>query len=175
VWVLAAASSIQMLCTYARSFLVWFVLFCAAALKLSLNVRLHYSLLVYCQIIMNNSSERFVLLVSFAGSVIKELKKYLERVISQSSISLDMLSKIEQKLLSEFSLKYFDMLQQGSFLEFLLKNNDIKKVGVRWLFNRCKILELQRWLVNLFSLHITCKCGSASNSVETTSLCYENM
>jgi len=64
----------------------------------------------------------------FAGKVIKELKKYLERVVAQGSITVDMLAKIEQKLLSEFNLKYFTLLQQGSFLEFLLRNEDFKKV-----------------------------------------------
>ena len=70
--------------------------------------------------------------------MIKELKKYLERVVAQGSITLEMLTKIEQKLLSDFNLKYFTLLQQGSFLEFLLGNDDFKKVNeTPHLFSMC--------------------------------------
>ena len=71
------------------------------------------------------------MMLDFAGDVIKEVKKYLERVIAQGSITLEMLSKIEQKLLTNFSLKNFGLLQQGTFLEFLLRNEHFKKVDFR--------------------------------------------
>lgn len=64
----------------------------------------------------------------FLEKVESDLLKYLERCVAAAPLTLDTLSKIEEKLLEEFDLESFDSLKSGSFLRFLTKSGAVKSV-----------------------------------------------
>ena len=57
-----------------------------------------------------------------------DLLKYLERCIAAAPLTLDTLSKIEEKLVGEFELETFESLKSGSFLRFVTKTASVKSV-----------------------------------------------
>ena len=64
----------------------------------------------------------------YIGEVNSSIRKYLDRCILHGSLTLDMLAKIESKLLTDFNLKHFGLLYSTGFLDFMLSNEEIKKV-----------------------------------------------
>jgi len=60
--------------------------------------------------------------------VVRKINVYLERCIAHGNLTLEKLSKIEERLTEEFKLRHFNDLKQGGFLQFLLNTEEIKKV-----------------------------------------------
>ena len=63
-----------------------------------------------------------------AALVVSAIHKYLDRVILHGPVTLDKLMQIETKVISDYELPHFSVLEHGTFLEFILKQPDIKKV-----------------------------------------------
>ena len=62
------------------------------------------------------------------ATVVSAIHKYLDRVTLHGPVSLDKLKQIEDKINSDFQLPHFSALDQGTFLEFILSQPDIRKV-----------------------------------------------
>ena len=62
------------------------------------------------------------------AEVVSAIQKYLDRVLLHGPITLDKLMQIEHKLIADYQLQYFSTLDNGTFLEFILNQPDIKKV-----------------------------------------------
>jgi len=63
------------------------------------------------------------------AAVVMATQKYLDRVILHGPITLDKLMQIENKLNSDYQLDHFSVLDNGTFLDFILSQPDIKKVS----------------------------------------------
>ena len=60
--------------------------------------------------------------------MVSAIHKYLDRVMLHGAVTLDKLMQIETKIISEYELPHFSVLDHGTFLEFILKQPDIRKV-----------------------------------------------
>jgi len=69
-----------------------------------------------------------VMVVADLDAVVSAIHKYLDRVTLHGPVTLDKLMQIEHKLMSDFQFAHFAMLDNGTFLEFILSQPDVKKV-----------------------------------------------
>ena len=65
----------------------------------------------------------------FADELVSAARKYLERCTSQTSLNLRQLAKVENKMVDDNKdFPNFPELGQGSFLDFILENEALRKV-----------------------------------------------
>ena len=62
------------------------------------------------------------------AEILGAVLKYLDRITLHGPVTLDKLMQIETKINLDFKLAHFSALDNGTFLEFILAQPDIKKV-----------------------------------------------
>ena len=76
-----------------------------------------------------NATHQRSSIVLHTGEVEAEILKYLERCLQAGSLTLEMLYRIEDKVINEISVESFSELGHGSFLQLLTTEHRIKAVS----------------------------------------------